>query len=195
MAVAVITRAVAICICLSLCRLSSVDAEDRNRVDRLVNLAGWTFPGQYVIAGRKPSSTTVVRIDGVPTQLSRFSDLPVWNKRQRHYLATKVIFAFTAGPSIAIIDERQLVTNELSRYSVGNRPFLYTMAAYPCSVDPKNRFGGCSGADVTLAYYDEDGDGRLETMEIVNPIISSDTSLNWHPRIPSWAAALVLPRD
>lgn len=175
-------------IALALCTGFPVDAQDSKQISRLVNPAGWTFPGQEGIAGRQPNSATTSRIAGVPVEIARFSGLPIWNERQKQYLVSRVVFAYSSGESLTI-RERELVAHEVSRYSVANRPFLYTMLAYPCAVDPETKHGGCAGADVKLAYYDEDGDGSFEVLEVVNPILSSDTSRNWHPRVPTWAAA------
>jgi hypothetical protein len=157
-------------------------------LNRVINHDGWSIPGLLEIVGRKPVSTEVANFDGTRVEISRFSDLPIWNKRHRHYLSSHVVFVWQRDNDSAIVLERELVTNGLRRYSVKGKPFLYLMLAYPCSVGPHGP-GGCTGADVMLAYYDEDGDGKFEVEEFVNSVISPDPSKNWKPHVPAWASA------
>jgi hypothetical protein len=168
--------------------LYSLGADDTKQVRRFVNPRGWHFPGQEGIAGAKPTSTTNAALAGIAVEISVFSNLPIWNQREKRYVTVRVPFATGSQDSITIT-EQDLAADKVVRYSVANRPFLYTMLAYPCSRRPKGP-GGCAGADIKLAYYDDDGDGLFEVMEVVNSIISPDSTQNWQPRVPAWAIDL-----
>jgi hypothetical protein len=152
---------------------------------RVQNSRGFTVPGKEVVAGRKPASKTTVEVNGTAVDVSFYGDLPIWDKRAHRYLATPVTFAFVLDKSV-VLDTRELVTEELWQYSVDGKVFLYLMRAYPCTIDSKTKQGGCVGADIKLAFYDEKGKGTFETMEIVPANLSTEASRTWQPRIPEW---------
>jgi len=114
-----------------------------------------------------------------------FGPFPIWDKKHRRYNTSPVTFAFVL-PDRVIVENQELVTEKLSRYSVLGKVFLYTMWAYPCSVDPRSREGGCVGADIMLGFYDENGSGTFQTMEILPTNLSREAARSWQLRIPDW---------
>jgi hypothetical protein len=120
----------------------------------------------------------------MPVEVAVFSDLRVWEHDRP--LTSRVLSLWVQADS-AIVHEQDLTANALSRYSVGGRTFLYSMYAYPC--DPL----GCIGADVLLAYYDENGNGKFTVKEFPNPMLSADPSRNWKPRVPAWVRRQPVP--
>ena len=157
-----------------------LEGQDNTALREFINPVGWCVPGLAAALKAKPTKVKVTLLAGTKVEISRYTNLPI--RKKRGYISCP-------APWPDFPENHQLVTTDLVRYSVGGRPFLYTMYAYPCGSHPATKTGGCIGSDFSLAYYDQDGDGKFERMEFMPVVIGGDPAWPWHPQLPIWTRA------
>jgi hypothetical protein len=163
----------------------------------IVNPKGWIFPGSsWILGGHPPTSSKTFIIEGTEIKEDLFDKISMLDEKNVRSSVEIPLWFRQEGETITIGYE-PMVTNSIKRYSFKGKPFCYRMIVYPCYDDmgrvhlpegssQKGFPGGCVGADYGLLFYDNDEDGRFETMEFGGMSIFGPGTSRWTPHLPKW---------
>lgn len=85
----------------------------------------------------------------------------------------------------AEMGESHLNVQGVSEYTAKNRTFAYMYLVNPVELDERtNRIKNSQRYVFYFALYDEDGDGKFETLAIAEPSVTR----RLRPHVPTWAA-------
>jgi hypothetical protein len=164
---------------------AGLTSETESQVRRFINPEGWVFPGAFWVIGehateRSPKFSQVVLVDGNKVKEDKFIGIPISEKiddatGRFRYFSTDVIESIQKDGDAITIKQRSVVADSITRYSLGEKIFCYKVMAKPCDtammrLSPPDKpsvqqYVTCMGALYEISYYDNDGDGRFETME------------------------------
>jgi hypothetical protein len=160
--------------------LTQPDGIGSTLAPKAINIDGWLVPGLDWTRGHSPTTDSKrIEVDGQTVIVTRF--LPPQRKAGKPALS-RLPLIFLDG-SAAILRVRDFVVGQIDRYQLNGRPFCYVVTVRPYSYDRLSRQGGVVALEMQLAFYDDDGDGKFETMEPVNSILGGKEQ--WRIRLPA----------
>jgi hypothetical protein len=142
-------------------------------VNSVIKYGGWEVPG--LVQSRIVTPRTLMRSktqEAIPVYVA------VLEPEEEAVVDTN-LYKLLDGKTIYIVPMKFSITR-ISQYDVDGRIFCYTVFVVRVFADPESK-SQAYGGQSSLTYYDDDGDGRFETLEQGNI-----RQLN-NPRIPKWA--------
>lgn len=140
-------------------------------VRALVRDTGWQVA--YSNTGRGEQARIAAKtIDGLEVAIDLISYTPEFGS---------IILAEDVAASIGI---GNLNVQKMFEYKVKDRTFAYAIEVNQIDLDEKNKITGSRGMIMTFTFYDEDGDGRFETLIKSDPVFNTTR----RPHVPQWAA-------
>lgn len=160
---------------MHLCPAASAD--EQNEIRTLINQDGWELPG---LRGSRVVSRRQV-LQGDATRRRTF--LSVLRPKDGSVLLDQRAHYFAREDGTLLVQPIAIRTSSITRYDVGGKPFAYAYFGGGLRIMVTPDAGklliplGCSGG---LAYYDEDGDGVFERLDVL------DGTAGFEVRIPEW---------
>lgn len=99
-------------------------------------------------------------------------------------LRSNITFVNLSDAQHAILIEKRLQPTRMTVFGAGSRTFAVWVTA--SIVVESHGIGGTAG-QIEVVFYDDDGDGAYDTLEVPNVILGGGGSLL--PRIPQWLNA------
>jgi hypothetical protein len=124
-------------------------------LDRVIKREGWTIPK---ISEEELFSNQITRIENNPVTLKEYKPKKNVDFQLDHY--------FLDANNTLISSQRVYEVRSISSFSVNNKVFAYGVIGVPFAVDERGNKAAYIGAVVKVYYFDEDGDGKLETRYI-----------------------------
>lgn len=134
---------------------------------KVMKEGGWEIPG--LAQGKVTQPRTVFRSSDVDGVRVYWAWLRPEAQEGEEFIIEDAYFSADERKTLRLIPGEQAVM-KIARYDVGERVFCYQVTIHPKGI----------GAMNALVYYDEDGDGRFETVERGSVLPS------FVPRIPQW---------
>ena len=145
-------------------------------IKRIVNKQGWKIPGFGEMSIFKARDVWKVRSDEGNEEFQVYSTL----YKSKHEVISEVPTYALADDGVLYVGTRSVAIDEIVQFDVGGRVFSYNVNCTLKSFDAKTHIGGSTG-QITLYYYDDDGNGVISTLETGRPPYS--------PRLPEWVKA------
>jgi hypothetical protein len=142
-------------------------------IKRIVNKQGWKIPGLGETSIFKARDVWKVRSDDGNEEFRVYSTL---YKSKREVISELPTYAL-ADDGVLYVGSRSVAVDEIVQFDVGGRVFGYNVNCTLKSFDARTHTGGSTG-QITVYYYDDDGNGVMSTLETGRPPYS--------PRLPEW---------
>jgi hypothetical protein len=155
---------------------SAVRPQDQGltHVKRVINRKGWEIPG--LLQSRAVSSRQILKGFG-----NGSSDMYVTVlKPDSEVIAPIPSYSSQDNGETIFVGQRQAAVRQILKCDVDGRTFAYVLQLIIILDDPENNRRGYAG-EFGLRYYDNDGDGKFESLEPGDPLV------NVNFRIPAWA--------
>jgi hypothetical protein len=137
----------------------------------LIKDTGWQVA--YSNTGRgEQARITAKTIDGLEVPIDLTSYRPEFGSIR---LAEDVAASIGLG---------NLNVQTMLEYKVKDRTFAYAIGANQIDLDENNKITGSRMMIMNFMFYDEDGDGRFETLIKSDPVFNTTR----RPQVPQWAA-------
>jgi len=150
-------------------------------VRKITRKEGWTAFGlPYVTAPARLGPKRAVNIEGGQVWCS---DIKL-DAASISRLRSNIMFVNLDDAQHAILIEKRLQPARMTVFGAGRRKFAVWVTAN--IVVESQGIEGTAG-QIEVVFYDEDGDGVYETLEVPDVILGGGASLL--PRIPQWVSA------
>jgi hypothetical protein len=147
---------------------SKSNDEEQNRSLKIIKKDGWTIPGLKQSEIKKPRHSN----DSVSGQKIFFT---VLEPKQ------DVITEFapdTLQQKAPLLLNKKWLVDSITQYDINNRIFCYKVFLSIVDTNVSGEVNTRYGASTAIVYYDEDGDGKFETLDLEDNLA--------RPRIPQW---------
>jgi hypothetical protein len=156
-----------------ICRVlqSSASEVGQGKIKRIINEQGWKIPGLAQSQIVAPRGLVFIQDE---KSLDVYS---TWYKPKREVTTEIPSYWLTDDGEVLKTRTQTVAIQEIMRYDIEGRIFSYMVVGTAKFYDQKTGHGGYGG-QFTLYYYDDDGDGRIETYE--------PGGIPYKPRLPKW---------
>jgi hypothetical protein len=166
---------------------SSQNKKDWKKPKIVLNPDGWVVPGIKNIAkGASPENSHIETVEGQKVNVSTLNPVHPLSDHPGVFV-----------PLIGIKEDtvrcllQELVGEKITQYQLDGKIFCYLVYATYWAYDDETKMGVRVAAATWFAYYDEDGNGKFETLEYAYYVLGSPEM--WKVHLPRWKTNPALP--